>query len=427
MKLRSRSRNCQGSDRTTYCTISNRAKSEVEHSSVCVNSDCEVLQIQHSCRKRKTTRKLHCHSVNPKKKKNDEYFQFNNLPVICQLNVFRFLNDIEKCQVATVCVAWAKVIRSSCLWKKADFTQIPAPKFMFQNLCPQQKFGTEDLLNGLLEEMSYDYIYSLISRKACLRYIKFKFDIIEKEGIWLKLLEKWLKETNSVGLRILDCDWSHTVFCKEYVRATAWFNKKPRPNLKQERTLCFQQFLTILHQTSPHMISIFSPFDWSMASVDCIVQFECLRELKLTRYWALRGMEQKELAVLLQGLHHLEKLTIEVSIPIQLKDHNFKVASKSLKYLDIQECMGFYLSEVDLPKLEVFKDFKFYIGPIIWCESLNVKCLLEVLRRGAPLLKMINDLKLLPTWKCSLPYEGLLQELNKACFCSIHTHSSIIY
>ncbi|XP_033122262.1 uncharacterized protein LOC117121236, partial [Anneissia japonica] len=344
---------------------------------------------------------LHCNKNSWKKRRR--ILQFQNLPVICQIHVFTFLNDFEKCQASMVCLTWARLIRSPSLWTKADFTQIGLLRVNFRHLCSQTmldfQFTSEDSINNHLEEMSERYIKSLINRKAALHVLKFKFDIIEKEESWLKLLEICLTKTVSKGLRMLECDWSQTVFCKAYCRAMTWYHLKPRKHLKRERIACFQRFLKVLHSTSPNILTISCPFDWSPSSVGHIVRFECLKELKLARYWALRGMQQEELTTLLQTLLHLERLTIEVWIPIQHNQHHFKIVSKSLKYLDIRKCNGFYLSDLDLPNLEVLREVKCYVGPLIMSESLKVRCLLDVLRAGAPKLNTLNDLKLLPIWK----------------------------
>ena len=62
-------------------------------------------------------------SARRRAKAEEDFFPFNLLPVECQLHVLSFLSEVDKCNSALVCSSWSCLVRSSKLWRVADFSR----------------------------------------------------------------------------------------------------------------------------------------------------------------------------------------------------------------------------------------------------------------------------------------------------------------
>lgn len=143
--------------------------------------------------------------VSSRRKAADDYFPFNFLPVECQLHVLSFLNEVDKCSCALVCLSWSCLIRSWKLWRVADYSR----RGVFH-------LGQEGLLvsNREFERWKswvHHYTHHLISRRASLLTLKASFDVGDRCNKWSELLSHLLDNVHCRDLSHLDLNWTFTL------------------------------------------------------------------------------------------------------------------------------------------------------------------------------------------------------------------------
>ncbi|KAM9355039.1 uncharacterized protein KZ484_013245 [Pholidichthys leucotaenia] len=143
--------------------------------------------------------------VSSRRKAADDYFPFNLLPVECQLHVFSFLNEVDKCSCALVCLSWSCLVRSWKLWRVADYSR----RGVFH-------LGQERLLvsNREFERWKswvHHYTHHLISRHASLLTLKASFDLGDRCHKWGELLSHLLDNIHCRDLSHLDLNWTCTL------------------------------------------------------------------------------------------------------------------------------------------------------------------------------------------------------------------------
>ena len=143
--------------------------------------------------------------VSSRRKAADDYFPFNFLPVECQLHVLSFLNEVDKCSCALVCLSWSCLVRSWKLWRVADYSR----RGVFH-------LGQEGLLvsNREFERWKawvHHYTHHLISRRASLLTLKASFDLGDRFNKWSELLSHLLNNVHCRDLSHLDLNWTFTL------------------------------------------------------------------------------------------------------------------------------------------------------------------------------------------------------------------------
>ncbi|XP_069570369.1 uncharacterized protein [Brachyistius frenatus] len=143
--------------------------------------------------------------VSSRRKAADDHFPFNFLPVECQLHVLSFLNEVDKCSCALVCLSWSRLVRSWKLWRVADFSR----RGVFH-------LGQEGLLvsNREFERWKswvHHYTHHLISRRASLLTLKASFDLGDRCNKWSELLSRLLDNVHCRDLSHLDLNWTFTL------------------------------------------------------------------------------------------------------------------------------------------------------------------------------------------------------------------------
>lgn len=144
--------------------------------------------------------------VSSRRKAVDDFFPFNSLPVECQLHVLSFLNEVDKCSCALVCLSWSCLVRSWKLWRVADYSRRGA-----------SHLGQEGLLvsNREFERWRawvHHYTHHLISRRASLLTLKASFDLGDRCNKWSELLSHLLDNVHCRDLSHLDLNWTFTLF-----------------------------------------------------------------------------------------------------------------------------------------------------------------------------------------------------------------------
>ncbi|XP_072168901.1 uncharacterized protein [Diadema setosum] len=337
---------------------------------------------------------------------------FSSLPAECKVHIFSFLNDTEKCRAAMVCSSWANIMRTPQLWQVADFTYGLSRGVLPKDDCKAI---------SCIKERAKNYVYHLVSRGAFLRSLIFELDIIDGDETWLKFLIYCLKMTNSHELQRVHAKWTKS---PDFMPISGEEN-----HWKSARVKSFLSLLITLSETSPLIEELYTPCDWSEPTVGLLCKFKHLHTLELDKYWVFALFRQENLDELLGSLPRLKRFKLTVFVPLlgTLSFPEYKVSSKSLEVLDISNCTCFFLRSVDLPSLTAFTTARNkWNGPMLSRDALQVSCLHNILKVGAPNLRHYNDCVLAQEWRSTIT-ANLEEALKSSCYCSRHKRCSLLY
>ncbi|XP_071785013.1 uncharacterized protein [Asterias amurensis] len=344
-------------------------------------------------------------------------FLFQKLPNECKVQILSYLTDVEKCLASLVCTSFAQLMRTPCLWTKADFVEL-----MFFSRRRPMPIPSPALECQVLKERVKNFVFHLVSRRALIRELVFEFDLHDGDEIWLKLLVYLLQMAHAQDLQIIKCNWTFTPHIP-------WFLDGAALGAKESRVNSFHKFLTVLQETSPGINMFSMPFDWSSYSITLLCNFKEITSLELSKYWVFQALPQTLLNSLLQDLPKLKRLKLEVAVPFRDWDlyPQYTLTSKTLEDLDISTCSGFFLWSVTLPNLRNFTDSRTaWGGPVLPRTALKVHCLYQVLRDGAPQLETFNTCQLSPGWREVCPSD-LEEVLRGTCYCELHKKGPLIF
>ncbi|XP_022104369.1 uncharacterized protein LOC110986644 isoform X2 [Acanthaster planci] len=303
-----------------------------------------------------------------KDQKRDDVFPFGDLPEECRLKILSYLTDKEKCTAALVCTSWTNLIRTPCLWTKANFVDL-----LYRQKNKPFPIPSPTLECQVLKERVKNFVFHLVSRRALLRELKFEFDLHEGDEIWLKLVVYLLQMTHAQELHTIQFNWTYTPH-------VPWFLSGAAVDAKESRVTSFHKLLMVLKDTSRGVQGFTMPFDWSPYSVTLLCQFKCITTLELSKYWVFHGLPQRLLNKLLQELPKLRRFKLEVAVPFRDSESypQYTMSSGTLEELDIAACSGFFLWSVTLPNLRHFWESRTaWSGPILprkgtWISYLTV-------------------------------------------------------
>lgn len=350
-------------------------------------------------------------------------FPFSLLPVDCQLHIFSFLSEVEKCTAALVCANWAKLMRTPRLWRVADFMRLGA----FQS-------GMDGILVSFLEferwkEWVYQYAFHLTSRSASLLVLRASFDLGDQKTRWTDFLLQFLEDIHCSELQELELNWTLTHL--EPVDFPPSSGSVAQICLaKSDQYMSFQTLFEKLTRSAPKLSKLKLPFDWSEHSVSLLTHFHQVHTLELNYFWVFKGVCPETMQGLTKSLPNLKTLILQVLVPVKDLGLSYPLESKSLEYLDVSQSRGLVFSCLDLPSLKELKVKKTIRGIILsrrtklalqsrWC------CLYDLMKSGTPNLQMLNAHQLLPHWR-ERGYPGLSEVLMQSCFCIQHTDTWLL-
>ncbi|MEQ2180918.1 hypothetical protein GOODEAATRI_006186 [Goodea atripinnis] len=320
--------------------------------------------------------------VSSRRKAVDDFFPFNLLPVECQLHVLSFLNELDKCSCALVCLSWSCLVRSWKLWRVADYSRRGA-----------FHLGQEGLLvsNREFERWKswvHHYTHHLVSRRASLLTLKASFDLGDRCNKWSELLSHLLDNVHCRDLSHLDLNWTFTLF-------------EPLD-------------LRVHSSSSSHQDSI--------TKMD-----QQLRILELKYFWVFKLVTPSTLQTLTKSLPNLKSLTLHILVPLRNLGISYTLESKSLEFLDVSPSRGLVFSCLKLPALRELRAKKIVRGITLDRRTrLRIQsrwpCLYHVLQQGTPKLQALNNERLLPTWR-EKSYGELTAILEQSCYCVQHLDS----
>ncbi|XP_078392424.1 uncharacterized protein LOC144675653 [Cetorhinus maximus] len=351
-----------------------------------------------------------------------QHFPFNALPPECQLHCFSFLSDVEKCRAALVCQGWSQLMRTSKLWRRADFTHLGAVWGWEGALLPAA--GDHKRWRKWVE----DYAYHLMSRSASLLVLRASFDLGDEQTNWTQFLLRFLERVNCRDLEELELNWTFTPL--EPLSTHRQPSMTQVGMTKAEQVTNFQTLLERLGLVSPALRQASLPFDWSEHSVQLLTSFQQLKCLELRNFWVFKGICPSSLQQLIRALPNLKRLVLHVMIPVRDLEVTYALESASLEFLDVSQSRGLVFSLLNLPQLKELKARKTIRGIILNSQTqLAVQsrwpCLYSLLQEGVPNLRTLNHHQLLPSWRREAD-EELAEVLTQVCYCVQHSDTWLL-
>ena len=346
-------------------------------------------------------------------------FSIFDIPVLCMERVFSFLTPQQRGLCSLVCSEWRDLIKSPQVWQDINLTQFP--------VCQQNNAGhdcSEDCY-PLYRDRVKKYMRFLCQVKPFVKRLKFAFDIDCLEDGWLQELMALLQACRLQDLTEVDVNWketpgkpfdglSHTVSSSRHTELL---------HRDRHRQRVFVHFFEWFTAAAPNITRLSLPFDWSDKSVQLLSRLKSLRHLSLGMYTVWQSLPQSTLDLLCKCCPGLTHLQIEAWTPSGRGLQCYSLIHLNLRYLDISQCHGFYLSQVMLPALQVFKVARHpWSGPLTSSDNYNLPCLNVVLAQGAPSLQQINGHVLQSSWSDS-SYPQLEEVLTLSCSCRVHSRS----
>lgn len=345
-------------------------------------------------------------------------FPFSDLPDVCKIHVFSFLNTEDRVSAAHVCREWNHLLSSPALWTDVD---VPASVRAFLSTPEADKHG----------EMPYHdrvkkYLDFIGKVDPCIRRFVFVGDIAET--VYHDSLRSFVTNARLSELKYASINWtkfedsdavdSAEERCQECT--SLWSVDENHRRRQRYFAHLFEQ----LCRSSPNITSLSLPFDWSPKSVDAIVRLRNLEELSLSRYSELQALDCVKLDRVLTGLPRLRRLELEVWTPCASGGLTYySLRSKSLEFIDLARCRGFAVEHVDLPWVRVLKLSRCpWSGPLMVQNTTDIcslPCLHRILSDGVPNLEELNGHKLHADWRKHVDdeFELLLQSI---CPCDLH-------
>lgn len=365
-----------------------------------------------------------CRAQLGRRTRTPSYFPFSFLPVDCQLHVFSFLSEVEKCTAALVCEAWSKLIRTPRLWRVADFIRLGAfHSGMDLVLVSAREFER-------WKEWVHQYAYHLTSRGASLLVLRASFDLGDQKTKWADFLSRFLDSVHCGELQELELNWTLTHLEPPDFYPSGNGSMLQVSLIKMEQISNFQTLLEKLIQRSPKLTRMKLPFDWSAHSVAMLTQFQQLHTLELKYFGSFNGVCPEIMRDLAKALPHLKTLILHVLVPVKDLGISYSLESRSLEYLDVSQSRGLVFYHLDLPSLRVLRIKKTVRGIILnrrtrLALQSRWSCLYSLLRNGTPSLRVFNNQVLLPHWR-EQTYKELNALLLQSCYCVQHSDTWLL-
>ncbi|XP_059579657.1 uncharacterized protein LOC102566775 [Alligator mississippiensis] len=352
------------------------------------------------------------------------HFPFGRLPVDCQLHVFSFLSEGEKCTAALVCEAWSKLIRTAGLWRVADFMRLGA----LQSGVDAMQVSAREFERW--KEWVHQYAYHLASRNASLLVLRASFDLGDHKAKWAEFLSRFLDSVRCGELRDLELNWTLTHLEPPDFYPPGTCSMTQVSLAKMDQINHFQSLLEKLLRCAPKLAKMKLPFDWSAHSVAVLTRFQHLHTLELKYFWSLKGVCPEILQELTKALPKLRTLIFHVLVPVKDLGVSYSLESRSLEYLDVSQSRGLVFCHLDLPSLRALRVKKTVRGIILnrrtrLALQSRWACLYGLLRSGTPNLRVFNNKALLPHWR-DHAYEELNALLLQSCYCIQHSDTWLL-
>ncbi|KAK3609101.1 hypothetical protein CHS0354_015660 [Potamilus streckersoni] len=338
-------------------------------------------------------------------------FSFQHLPYICQLKVFSYLSSLEKGRLFVVCRCWYDLLRSCCLWSHVSCSEIP------MHCVIKEHHNCLEVCYARYCHRVHQFLDFIGEIHPVLHSLEFMFDIADtKDGHLLKL-KQFIANANMYNLKYVSMNWNSTPVRPFWLERSFTCDEIFKKD--HHRKHLFVDFFSHFTFFTPNITTLIFQFDWSERTVENLLRLKQLRSLVLEKT-INPNVSQTLLDKLLSGLLNLKKLMLKVWTQSEQGFVMFSITSRSLEYLDVSQCLGFYIEHINTPNLT-----QFHVARYPWEEFLlfrnqrNIPCLYDILLEGAPALVKLNDHDLMNIWK-EIKYSHLQEILKGVCSCRQH-------
>ncbi len=350
-------------------------------------------------------------------------FAFDQLPQDCQLKIFTFLSPQERGFAARVCTEWNQLMKTPSLWNIIDLTSFP--------LCSKSSLAHKcgPLCYEIYKRRLKHYIRYLEGIGPAMKSFSFALDIVDYKDGWLKSIEALLRRSHCHDLEFVHLNWKETpikpLWLAQYSYSPDEYQEYMHRHRHRQRL--FVNFFDCFTCAAPNIQKLILPFDWSDRSLECLCRLQSLHALVLEKTFIFQGLQQSALDQLFAGMTNLQRLILEVWTPSGKGLLLYRIQSQILRYLDVSQCHGFYLQELTAPDLEVFKVSRHpWKSPFTCVDSVHIPCIYDVLCKGAPNLKQLNEHTLHPDWNITI-YAELDTVLHAVCSCRQHKAAGLLF
>jgi len=349
------------------------------------------------------------------------YFPFHCLTDDCKLHIFSQLNPSERGTAARVCHKWSQLMHTPSLWRIIDLVAFPP--------FPP---STDDVFSADDNMKLYEtyrvrvkrFVAYLISVRPVVHVLRFEFDIGDLRDGWLEMLHALFRASLLQELLHAELGWTDTP-CKPYVpdnSSLTWCANDCKDLMyrHRHRQRLFVKFFDLFTAVAVNIVSLSIPFDWTERSLHALHRLLNLKVLNLQKYFLFQPIDQTTIDTLFICAPLLRRLTMEVWTPSGRGLQSFSLHSEQLEFLDVSRCRGFYVEDADLPKLVEFRvSICPMNGPLVSGEGIDMVCVYNVVKAGAPSLCRLNEHLLKADWRNAV-YNELDTLLKSVCACAKH-------
>lgn len=341
--------------------------------------------------------------------------RFQLLTWDCKLKIFSYLTHIDRGRAAQVCQEWRCLASVGNLWDTVDFTEFP--------LCYINHKDCTKVCYALYRDKMRKFMEFLCGVRPLLKRLRLAFDIGDHEDGWYESIESFIDSAYLQQLEYLQFNWKETPGKPYWETANVTWSTGDARDLMYKHRYRQRQFIKLFEKitaNAPNITHLVIPFEWSNRSLLSLGRLIRLDSLVLEKYFVFQSLNQESLNQLFQSVPRLRHLILEVWTPSGKGLQLYSIKSHSLKSLDISQCRGFYLEQVILPEVEVFKVSRHpWNGPLATGEASNMPCLYTLLSQGCPSLKQLNEHVLRPEWR-DVVYSELQLVFSSVCSCRDH-------
>lgn len=364
-------------------------------------------------------------------------FPFDDLPEVCKMHVFSYLDVSDRVNASRVCHEWNALVRRPFLWANVDVTEAVRESSRRRRPTRHLSERESELRSRTMKYLSYVCTIDPVVRRLVL-----VGDIVD--GEFHDKIQQFANDSKLAELREVVIDWTRSTKLPQSDDTADGRSSsnslednnnsaavaEDTSHRRRQRQRMFARFFEVLARSAPHLRSVAMPFDWSPKSIEALIGLSQLETAVLDRYSdVVQTLDVTMLQRVLASMTSLRRLDFEVWSACASGGLTFyRLFSDSLETLDMSRCRGVALAEVCLPHLlRLHISCEPWSGPLVVVArsggvlpgQTTPPCLYQVLIRGAPSLVELNGHRLQPGWQSST-YDELERVLEAVCPCELH-------
>ena len=352
------------------------------------------------------------------KTKEVDYFYFDSMPSLCKSLVFQNLSIFDRGHARIVCKDWYNILSSPALWNVIDLSVFELCNVKSVHACDRVCYQN-------YKRRIRSYVAFICWVRPSVKSLRFSLDIGDMEDGWILLIEQMLSSMHCGILRHANINWKETLVKPFWVDNTGWQDKNYKQLIVRHhyRQKMFVRFFEEFTSLTVNLTTLIIPLFWSEECIQCLGRIKSLKSLTIQKYFVFQLIDQHLLDKLFIELPNLEKLVLKTWMPSGHGLHLYTFFAPKLQYLDISQSRGLFIGTLIAPELAIFKVLRHtWNGPLTNVNSLNIPCLYNVLRVGAPKLNQINEFCLHTDWAQYL-HDDMDAMFKVTCSCKKHKRS----